>query len=263
MIKNFLIVGSKSDPASRNIMMNLIDLNNNFNFHFIDGDMTKTENLDLTKISAYDFVIFASRHKSEKPMKTLSIHAPGNFKEVWGGGIKGQLSPASALFQKHIFELLNKNKEEADLKYDVTLEATHHGPLIDRPSLFIEVGGGEIEWKDRRASFVIAKTIRDAIESWKENPYREIAIGIGGPHYCPGFNKIELHSNVAIAHVIPKYVSPITEEMVLEAINKTVEEVDFALLDWKGLGKSEDRNKVIEILEKNYISWKKTGEIEK
>ena len=45
----FLIVGSKSDPASRNIMMNLMDIGG-FNFHFIDGDMLDENNLDFEKI---------------------------------------------------------------------------------------------------------------------------------------------------------------------------------------------------------------------
>ncbi|OIO40438.1 hypothetical protein AUJ61_01955 [Candidatus Pacearchaeota archaeon CG1_02_30_18] len=143
------------------------------------------------------------------------------------------------------------------------MEVTHHGPLIDRPCVFIEIGGGEEEWKDKRASFVVAKAIRDALKNWKENPYHEIAIGIGGPHYCPSFNKVQLKSNVAISHVIPKYVSPITEEMILESINKTAEEVDFVILDWKGLGKAEERAQIIELLEKNYVSWKKTGDINK
>ncbi len=261
MFKKFLIVGSKADPASRNIVMNLMDLGG-FEFHLIEGEMLKTENLDLEKINNYDFVIFASRHKSEKHEKTLSIHAPGNFREVWGGGKAGLLGSTSALFNKHLFYTLNKVRDESGLlRYSVTMEVTHHGPLIDKPSVFIEVGGSEEEWKDKSASFVIAKTIREAINTWKENPYNEIAVGIGGPHYCPTFNKLQLNSNAAISHIIPKYVSPITEEMILEAINKTVEEVDFVILDWKGLGPAEDRDEIIRILEKNYIQWKKTGEI--
>jgi D-aminoacyl-tRNA deacylase len=258
----FLIVGSKSDPASRNILMNLMDLERGFDYHIIDGDMLKTENLDQTIINKYDLVIFASKHQSEKHEKTLSIHSPGNFREVWGGGEKGRLCPASALFNKHLFETLNKQAQESALtRYSVTLEATHHGPLIDVPSVFIEVGSTELEWKDRAASFVIAKTIRDAIRTYKENPYREIGIGIGGPHYCPSFNKVQGKSNVALAHVIPKYVSPIDERMILEAFNQTVEEVDFAVIDWKGVGKAEERDKIIEILERNYIPYKRTSEL--
>lgn len=261
MFKKFLIIGSKEDPASSNIVTNLLDLGS-FNVHFIDGDMLNTRNLDRDKINEYDFIIFASKHKSEKKEKTLSVHSPGNFREVWGGGEEGKLSISSALFQKHLFSVMKKVVEESALtRYSLTMEVTHHGPLIERPSIFIEIGGSEEEWKDKKASFVIAKVIREAIETWKENPYHEIAFGIGGPHYCPSFNKLQLNSNVAFSHIIPKYVSPITEEMILEARNKTFEEVDFAVLDWKGLGKAEERDEIIKILEKNYIQWKKASEI--
>ena len=58
-------------------------------------------------------------------------------------------------------------------------------------------------------------------------------------------------------------MQPIEENMIKESIEKTFEEVDFAIIDWKGLGKSEQRDKVIEILEKNYIQWKKTSNIRK
>lgn len=260
-MKKFLIVGSKADPASRNIVMNLMDLVRGIDYHIIDSDMTNTNNLDLGKISKYDMVIFASKHKSEKSEKTLSVHSPGNFREVWGGGKEGRLSPSSALFNKHLFEVLKDEASKSELRYNVTLECTHHGPLLDVPSVFIEIGGSEIEWKDRKASFVIAKTIRRAIETYKENPYQEVGFGIGGPHYCPVFNKLQDKSNVAIAHIIPKYVAPITEEMILEAFNQTIEEVDFAVIDWKGIGKSEERQAIIDILEKNYIPWKRSSEV--
>ena len=263
MIKKFLIVGSKADPASRAIMMHLMEFGG-FDLHIIEGDMLDGRNLNPEKIGQYDLIIFASKHRSEKKEKTLSIHSPGNWNEVWGGGLPNRVSPSSAQFNKHLFEKLKKQKEESDLtKYKVTLECTHHGPLIDRPSVFIEIGGSEEEWKDRRAAFCVARAIREAIETWEENPYLEVAIGIGGPHYCPSFNKLQLTSNVAISHIIPKYAGPITEQMILEAVNNTIEEVDFAVLDWKGLGKAEDRNKVIEFLEKNYISWKKVSEVKR
>ena len=49
--------------------------------------------------------------------------------------------------------------------------------------------------------------------------------------------------------------------MIQESIKKTLEDVDFVLLDWKGLGKSEQRQEVVKILEDNYIQWKKTSDI--
>ena len=143
------------------------------------------------------------------------------------------------------------------------MEATHHGPLIEVPCIFVEIGSTESEWKDVRAGFVVAKAIKDTIENFKENPYNEIAIAIGGPHYCPNFNKIQLNSNIAISHIIPQYVLPLTEEMIQNAIAGTEEDIDLFLIDWKGLGNAEQRNQATEILNKFYIPKKRTSEISK
>jgi D-aminoacyl-tRNA deacylase len=276
MYKKFLIVASKQDQAGINITTELSQFRKNpiltslnkdskgFDFYLIEKDILHTENLDLDKINQYDFIIFASKHCSEKKEKTLCVHAPGNWGEAKFGGESKKICKSSALFQKQIFQKLKENIEKYELKnYKVTLECTHHGPLIEKPCLFIEIGSTETEYRSRRAGFILAKTISDTIENFKENPYNEIAIGIGGPHYCPEFTKLQLNSNVAISHIIPKYVAPITEEMIKQAWEKTQEEPDFAIVDWKGLGKSEERQKVIEILEKNYISWKKIKEIKR
>jgi len=275
MYKKYLIVASKQDLAGVNIINQLSQYRENpllssmkdgpnFDFYLVDGGILYNNVLDMERINKYDFIIFASKHSSEKKTKTLSIHAPGNWKEAKFGGQEGKVSRVSAVFMKQIFEKLNKEKQEHQLnKYEVTMEVTHHGPLINKPCLFIEIGSTPTEWKDRRAGFVIAKTILEAIKEFKFNPYNEVAIGIGGPHYCPNFNKIQLRSNVAISHVIPKYVSPITEEMIRESIEKTEEEVDFAVIDWKGLGKAEERKNVLKILDKLYIDYKKVSEIRK
>ncbi|MCH8945423.1 MAG: hypothetical protein IIA85_00675 [Nanoarchaeota archaeon] len=264
--QKYLIVASKKDKAGINITTHLSQFQNSgkFDFYLVEEDILFTENLDLEKINKYDFIIFASRHKSSKEERSLTVHSVGNFRIAEFGGENGKLCKSSALFQKQLFEKLQSNVKKYNLKnYDVSLEATHHGPLIDKPCVFIEIGSTEIEYKDRRAGFVIAKTISETIENFKENPYNEVVIAIGGKHYCQNFNKIQLNSNVAISHVISQYVFPLTKEMVKEAIEKTDEEIDFALLDWKGLGNSEKRNKILEILDKLYVSYKKTSNINK
>ena len=218
----------------------------------------------MERVNAFDFVIFASKHKSESNEKTLSVHAPGNWRSADFGGEPGKACKSSALFMKQVFEKIHENMLQYNLKeYKLTLEATHHGPLIDKPCIFIEIGSTETEWADRKAGFIVAKSISETMKNFKPNPYNEIAIGIGGPHYCPNFNKIQLKSNVAISHVISQYVFPFTEEMIKEAIAKTDEELDFVLLDWKGLGNAEQRQKIIEILDRLYISYKKTSDISK
>lgn len=263
MYKNYLIVASKLDKAGINITTNMSQFGN-FNFYLVDGEMTKIENLNLEKINHYDFIIFASKHQSEKGGKTLSIHAPGNWGKAELGGTSEKVCKTSALFQKQLFEKIKKVKEDFRLdNYDLTLECTHHGPLINKPCVFVEIGATETEWKDRKAGFVIAKSISEIISEFKENPYNEIAVGIGGPHYCPNFNKIQLNSNVAISHIIPQYVLPLTEEMIQTAIAGTEEDIDLLLVDWKGLGNSEQRNQAMEILNKFYIPKKRTSDISK
>ncbi len=275
MYKKYLIIASKKDPAGINITTSLSQFRKNpllsamgekpsFDFYLIDTEIIDDNGLDKEKINKYDFIIFASKHQSEKKEKTLSIHALGNWRNSDLGGEPSKVCSTSALFQKQIFEKLKTNSEKYHLKdYKVTLECTHHGPLIDKPCIFIEIGSTEIEWKDRKAGFTVAKTISEIINDFKESLYNEIAIGIGGPHYCPNFNKIQLSSNIAVSHIIPQYVLPLKEEMIKEAIEKTDEEVDFALLDWKGLGNSEQRQQILEILNKNYIQYKRTNDVRK
>ncbi len=275
MFKKYLIVASKLDKAGINITTNLSQFRSNplissmvqqpsFDFYLVDKEIIYDENIDMEKIDQYDFIIFASKHESTKKEKTLSIHTTGNWREAQYGGKKGKISMASALFNKILFENLIKNHKEHDLKeYKVSLEATHHGPLIKKPCLFIEIGATEKEWTDRRAAFVIAKTISETIDTFQENSNREIAIAIGGPHYCPNFNKIQENSNYAISHVIAQYAFPLTEEMIKEAVENTFEEVDCVLLDWKGLGNEDHRKIVKDILDKLYLHYKKTSDIEK
>lgn len=261
--KKFLIVASKLDKAGINITTQLSQFGE-FKFYLVDKEIIYTENLDLEKINSYDFIIFASKHKSESKEKTLSVHAPGNLRLAEFGGEKNNVCRSSALFMKHIFGKLNENFSKHGIgDYKVTMEATHHGPLIDKPCLFIEIGSTETEWTNSRAGFIVAKAISDSISDFQENQYHEVAVAIGGPHYCPSFNKIQLKSNVAISHVIPQYAFPMTEEMISEAIKKTEEEVDFVLLDWKGLGNAEQRQRIISILDKLYINYKKTSDISK
>jgi D-aminoacyl-tRNA deacylase len=274
MFRKFLVVASKQDPAGVNITTNLSQFRKNplvsamdsnsrgFDFYLVEDDILHEENLDLSRFEKYDFIIFASKHSSAKDVRCLSVHCPGNWGSAEHGGKDGKASMGSALFNKQFFEILNKNVKEYELKdYEISMEATHHGPLIDKPCVFVEIGSNENQWKDRKAGFILAKTINDVIESYEDNPYNEIAVGVGGPHYCPNFKKIQLDSNFAISHVIPHYIFPLNKEDLREALKKTFEEVDLVLVDWKGIKNPEDRHRLTELLDKMYIRWKKNSDV--
>ncbi|MBM3247412.1 hypothetical protein FJZ17_02645, partial [Candidatus Pacearchaeota archaeon] len=120
------------------------------------------------------------------------------------------------------------------------------------------------------AAQVIAKTIEDLqnFDAWKnkiENKKIKSVIAIGGPHYCPNFNKIQLSnkSKIAIGHIIPEYHLPLTEAMLKEAIEKTKENTNTILLDWKGAGNSESRQKILDLCNKLGLEVIRTDQIEK
>ncbi len=206
-----------------------------------------------------DYFIFATRHQSKSGEKTLSIHCPGNFTNPDFGGVKEEFCTLPASLIKTAFINLNDLGKESG--YEISLEATHHGPLIRKPVMFIEIGSREEQWKDKKAAEIIAKTIMKTIEQYKNQEY-ETAIGFGGLHYCSNFNKIELNSKTALSHICPKYnIKFLDKELIKKMIAATHEKVDFALLDWKGLS-SEDKRKLIPLLEKINLKFKKTKEIQ-
>jgi len=212
-------------------------------------------------LKSVDFVVFASKHQSSKGEKSLCLHAPGNFKIAEFGGKTGKVCLTSAYVMKYLFKELEKNARECGLdeEYNVTLEVTHHGPLIDLPCCFIEVGSGEDAWNDKDAGKVIAKTIL-SLQDFDKKDYDWVpCIGVGGPHYAPNFNKIQLGDKYAISHIISGYNLPMSSMMLQEAEVKTLEQVKEVLVDWKGCGRSLDREKVIEVVEGVGLKVRRTG----
>jgi len=257
----YLIIASEQDLAGMNIIEQLPQFGN-FNIFIVNDEIIYSKSLTPEKTKDYDFIIFASKHQSAENRKTLSVHAPGNWRRAEFGGEEGKVCLTSAFFLKSTLKELKKNAEAIRLNYEVTLECTHHGPLIDKPCIFIEIGSTENEWRNRRAGFVVAKTISELIENFQEGE-EGVTIGIGGPHYCPNFNKIQLNGDFAISHIIPNYSLPFTEGMLQEAIDKTTENVEMAILDWKGIKNSEERRRIIGILHENGIPHQRSSDIQK
>ena len=51
--------------------------------------------------------------------------------------------------------------------------------------------------------------------------------------------------------------------MLKQAEEKTIEQIKDVLIDWKGCGKSEERNKLLDLLKQKGLKYKRTSEIEK
>jgi len=258
---NFAIVASKKDPAGMNIIKELQKMKCKTPIYLLEDETVYSDNIDK-KINA-DFIIFASKHQSIKKVKTLTVHAIGNWKKADFGGRDNIICNTSALVLKHFFQELNKQAQNSKLdNYLVSLESTHHGPYIETPCLFIEVGSSIEEWNDLNACRIVAETILESINNFKHinKEKLKIAIGIGGPHYCPNFNKIQLGNKFALGYIVAEYALPLTEQMIKEAISKTKEKVDCFIIDWKGLRNSEQRKNILNVLEKFNIKILRTSE---
>ncbi|MBS3097393.1 D-tyrosyl-tRNA(Tyr) deacylase [Candidatus Woesearchaeota archaeon] len=254
------IIVSKKDPAGINIAEHLRKYNLDSSLHFVEEDTILSNDLDK-KIEA-DLFIFATRHQSAKGVHSLSCHSAGNWGKAEAGGKDSKLCIAPAVLLKEAFLVLNRLGK--DMHHETTLEVTHHGPYLEKPCMFIEIGSDEKNWKNKEAGDIIAKVIIDLLKNIDEiisnkNNYK-ITFGIGGPHYASTFNRRILETDIAIGHICPKYqLENLDKEMVLQAVEKTVPKVDFVLLDWKGLGKEKQR--IINLLDGLGIKYKKTDQI--
>lgn len=266
------IISSKKDTAGMNIKDSLLDLFNfketeekfdsNPVFELEENDKIKlyatesvqihAENIDK-KINA-DLFLFASRHSASSGLKTLSCHPIGNFGKAEFGGKEGKLCIAPASFLKNA--LIELNKYGNEIQHEVTLEATHHGPFVEKPIMFIELGSDEENWKNKEAANIIAKTIIKILKNG-ENKYYESVFVIGGSHYNYIANKVMLKTNYAVGHICPKHnLEALNESLIKEAMEKTIPKAKFVLLDWKGLGKEKQR--ILSILEKNNIKYERS-----
>jgi len=212
---------------------------------FVDVEPIYTQ--FITDFFTPELLIFISRHSSLSGIPTLSTHTPGNLGRAELGGVpkKVSISPASAM--KDALLKMVKLEEEMKLNYQVSYECTHHGPSLDVPTMFVELGSSPKQWMDLRAAEVVAHAAMAAVSKRSRYP---AALGIGGPHYNKEFTKISLDTQTAFGHMIPKYAIPqVDAEMVEQCVKRTMGTVESAFLDWKGI-RGADKGRLMTALEK-------------
>jgi len=265
-----LVVASTKDVAGMNIAKLLID-NYKFEktadkFHenpvylkdvqgqevklvFVREEIIQTQ--FITDYFKPQLIVFVSRHSSESGIPTLSVHTPGNLGDkAEFGGIprKVSVSPASAM--KDCLAEMKRLKDELRLDYEVSYECTHHGPCLDVPAMFAELGSSPSQWKDLKAAEAVAQAVMYAISRQAKQSEYKAVLGIGGPHYNDKFTKYALGSKYAFGHIIPKYaVGQVDHSMVKQCVERCAEKVEAIILDWKGI-KSADKEPLMTILAK-------------
>jgi D-aminoacyl-tRNA deacylase len=267
-VQMILITASSRDPASINISKQILSCCNfkktRENFQGsnvyeteICGKSVKLVTLDEELVYAQnvtnfskeiELVVFISRHSSLSGTPTLSVHTPGNLGKAELGGFPRSLSISPATAMKECLKAMNRIKNELHLNYEVSYECTHHGPSLDVPAMFAELGSSPKQWSDQKAAEAVAHATIEAISTFCKVRARA-ALGIGGPHYNMKFTRIALESDIAFGHMIPKYAIPyINNETIRQCVDKTLEKVELAILDWKGI-KGEYKAGLVKMVE--------------
>jgi len=201
---------------------------------------------DITEHFNPQLIIYISRHSSASGKPTLSTHTPGNLTEETSyGGLpkKVSVSPASAM--KNALKEMERLKQEWNLNYEVCYECTHHGPSLDTPTMFVELGSSLPQWKDPKAAEAVAHA---AIQAATNGNVYSTVLGLGGPHYNVRFTRLALRGDVAFGHMLPKHmIGRVDLEVLRQCIERTSEKVELAILDWKGI-KGADKRPLMEKL---------------
>jgi len=263
-----LIVSSTEDPASENIKKGLLNQSsweevdsfykNTVYRHCnmkdvvivtINDRTTRHEMLDKEVEEKLGIrpkqAIYITRHKSKTGEPTLTTHPIGNYGEAQFGGKTRTLSKSSPRLMTQLLRIIKKNTEQTKLSYQVCFEVTHHGPYMNIPTLFAEVGSTEKEWEKQDPANVISKSVLELLDSYH---YEEdlpsdipVLIGVGGGHYAPRFTDIVFEKKVAFGHMIPTYqikTGNIDDDMLEKTLNETPN-VEAVYIHRKSLKKSQ------------------------
>jgi D-aminoacyl-tRNA deacylase len=162
-------------------------------------------------------IIFPSRHSAASGNASLTLHPIGTMQVPKNevpeyGGKAADCPPPNPRLAAWWREM---NRVASDMEdFDLSLETTHHGPWIETPSLFIEIGSTVETWGHEEAAVVLAGIIyrglgldgSDGLGKW--NNEGRVVVTLGGGHYAPRANMLGLHEGIWIGHMLATYALP-------------------------------------------------------
>lgn len=238
-----MIIAFKGNIASKNIGEELESRG-------IKVEWISEPALDVKTLPPADYYIVVYSHRSVKGVPSLTVHPTGNFHTADIGGLPETLQETSPLINAEILVRLKKFSPEG---FEVTYEATHHGPTnINAPLCFVELGSTEKEWSDKKGITAVASAVEDFIKNPKTSDWKQ-AIGIGSTHYPERFTRRTLNDGIAFGHIIPAHAfQHLKKSVMTQAIIKTIG-VTTAVIDTSRQGTKDDRKIIFEVLEENSI----------
>ena len=267
MIGETVVVATSTDPASINIAESLLSLApwkgdggsvhrfEDYSLIVFDEKLIRLENLEayLGRIGLTpDLIVFASRHQAKDGLPRLCGHFSGNCGEAVMGGRDRELSVAAPSALKSFILGLTEDQLEG---FDITIEATHHGPTdLSTPSFFAEIGSSQEEWIDPEAGRAVARSILDL----RDQSFPAF-VGFGGGHYVTRQNRLMVETGISFGHLFSKYQAEGLDAGIVEEAARKSRAV-AAYLDRKSL-RSAERMKILGALEEIGLPAMREGEI--
>ena len=148
------------------------------------------------------------------------MHPIGNYGQADFGGVPGRLSPTAPVLVSRILRRLHAEVQGS--KHQATLEATHHGPYVETPACFVEVGTDEAAWRDPALAAKVARAILASVEPTVGDAAPTL-VWLGGSHYAPRAGDLVKQSRLNVGHVVPGHALErgVSPEALLDAVRGT------------------------------------------
>lgn len=261
-----MVICSEADPASVNIRDRMLEMGSFQDYATFEGRPVYEghggflltigdESLYRNNVDAEAFhvlgeqphvVVYLSRHSSKTGLKSLTVHPIGNFSHARYGGFFRQLVHCCPGAMTRALRRMATLAKEAGLPHAVSFEVTHHGPYLNTPTFFIEIGSDEAAWTEREPAEVIARTVLEA----EPGGSGEVVLGVGGGHYAPRHTEVALKKDVCYSHIVPTHAIPGLGSQLLEQMLDYVCEARMVYYHRKAMPK-EDMHRLIEFFEAN------------
>jgi D-tyrosyl-tRNA(Tyr) deacylase len=67
---------------------------------------------------------------------------------------------------QNVLKAFMHHKETLNLDYEVSFECTHHGPSLNVPTMFVELGSSFQQWSDLKGAEAVAYSAMTAIANF-------------------------------------------------------------------------------------------------
>jgi D-aminoacyl-tRNA deacylase len=224
----------------------------NYKIHYIDKSILELSSADELP-NKFDSWIVLSKHSSVAKKPSFTTHSVGNFgianKHLGGGNCTLGVSNAQiqSLLLANLFAYQQNNMKIVS-EFNVACEATHHGPTINIPLTFIEMGSSINVWLDKKVAQAIAWSVDKLLKEDNIIRYEiDTAIGFGGSHYPYKFANLMIDRKFFIGHIFPKYAADnLNSDIIRQMISKTIPSPTIALIDKKGIKRKGELKTLLE-----------------